>query len=66
MFAFLLLIPIAFSAAARGAGLNGGAAVLAGCGGVLLGWSPAVRHMLEEGQLDLLAAGRHRPMEERV
>ena len=57
VFAFLLLIPVAFVAAARGAGLPAGAAVLAGCCGVLLGWSPAVRHMLEEGQLDLLAAG---------
>jgi hypothetical protein len=57
LFVFLLLIPVAFIAAARGAGVPPGAAVLAGCGGVLLGWSPAVRHMLVEGQLDLLAAG---------
>lgn len=57
LFAFLLLIPIAFIAAARGAGVPPGAAVLAGCVGVLLGWSPAVRQMLEAGQLDLLAAG---------
>ena len=57
VFAFLLLIPAAFMFAARGAGLPPGAAVLAGCVGVLLGWSPAVRHMLEQGQLDLLAAG---------
>ena len=54
---FLLLVPIAFIAASRGAGLPAGAAVLAGCGGVLLGWSPAVRQMLSEGDLDLLAAG---------
>ncbi|MBN9120580.1 MAG: hypothetical protein J0I06_15745, partial [Planctomycetes bacterium] len=52
-----LLVPVAFIAAARGAGVPAGAAVLAGCGGVLLAWSPAVRLMLEEGQLDMLAAG---------
>jgi hypothetical protein len=57
LFVFLLLVPVAFIAAARGAGLPAGAAVIAGCGGVLLGWSSAVRHMLEAGQLDLLAAG---------
>lgn len=55
--AFLLLIPVAFIAAARGAGLPAGPAVLTGCFGVLLGWCPAVRSMLEEGQLDLLGAG---------
>ncbi|AMV23183.1 hypothetical protein VT84_02145 [Gemmata sp. SH-PL17] len=57
VFAFLLLIPIGFIAAARGAGLPAGAAVFTGCFGVLLGWCPAVRFMLEEGQLDLLGAG---------
>lgn len=57
VFAFLLLIPVAFVAAARGAGLPAGPAVLTGCFGVLLGWCPAVRAMLEEGQLDLLGAG---------
>src|SRR5262245_54235079 len=56
LFGFLLS-PVAFMAAARGGGLPAGAAVLAGCCGVVVGWSPAVRHMLEEGQLDLLAAG---------
>ena len=57
VFVFLLLVPVGFMAAARGAGLPAGAAVLAGVGGVLVGWSPAVRHMLTEGELDLLAAG---------
>ncbi|MBP3959155.1 hypothetical protein J8F10_28250 [Gemmata sp. G18] len=57
VFVFLLLIPVGFIAAARGAGLPGGAAVLTGCFGVLIGWCPAVRFMLEEGQLDLLGAG---------
>jgi len=57
VFLFLLLVPIAFIAAARGAGLSAGAAVLAGCLGMLVGWSPPVRHMLEDGQLDFLAAG---------
>ncbi len=57
VFVFLLLVPVGFIAAARGAGLPAGAAVLAGCCGVVLGWSPAVRHMIEEGQLDFLGAG---------
>jgi hypothetical protein len=57
VFAFLLLVPVAFVAAGRGSGLPAGAAVLAGCGGLFVGWSPAVRHMLAEGELDLLAAG---------
>ncbi len=57
VFAFLLLVPVGFIAAARGAGLPAGAAVLTGCFGVLIGWCPAVRLMLEEGQLDFLAAG---------
>ncbi len=57
IFFFVLLVPVAFIAAARGAGLPAGAAVLCGCLGMLVGWSPAVRNMLEDGQLDLLAAG---------
>lgn len=56
-FAFLLLIPVAFVSAARGAGLPAGAAILSGCGGILLGWSATVRQMIVEGQLDLLGAG---------
>lgn len=57
LFAMLLFIPVAFVMAARGAGLPGGAALLAGCGGILLGWSATVRQMIVEGQLDLLGAG---------
>lgn len=57
VFAFLLLVPVGFIAAARGADLPAGAAVLTGCFGVLIGWCPAVRVMLEDGQLDFLAAG---------
>ncbi len=57
VFAFLLLVPVGFMAAARGAGLPAGAAVLTGCFGVLIGWCPAVRLMLEEGQIDFLASG---------
>jgi hypothetical protein len=57
VFLFVLFVPIAFIAAARGAGLPAGAAVLCGCLGMLIGWSPAVRHMLEAGQLDFLTAG---------
>jgi hypothetical protein len=57
LFAFLLVVPVAFVSAARGAGLCAGASVLTGVGGVLLGWSEPVRRMIAEGQLDLLAAG---------
>lgn len=57
LFAFLVCVPLAFVAAARGAGLPAGASVLAGCAGALLGWSPAAAEMVRDGQLDLLAAG---------
>ena len=57
LFAFLLLIPLAFVAASRGAGLPPGAAVLAGAGSLLLAWSEPVHRMIAEGQFDLLAAG---------
>ena len=57
LFAFLLLVPVAFVSAARGAGLPVGVAVLSGVGGVILGWSEPVQRMIAEGQLDLLAAG---------
>ena len=57
VFLFLVLVPAAFIGAARGAGLPAGASVFCGCLGMLIGWSPAVRHMLEAGQLDFLAAG---------
>jgi hypothetical protein len=57
LFAFLLLVPLAFVVAARGAGLPPGAAVLAGAGGMVLGWSGPLRRMIEEGQFDMLAAG---------
>lgn len=57
LFACLLLIPVAFVLAGRGAGLPAGAAVLAGAGGVVLGWSWPVRRLIEEGELDFLMAG---------
>jgi hypothetical protein len=57
LFVFLLLIPLALVLAARGADLPAAAAVLAGAGGIVLGWSEPVRRMIAEGQLDLLAAG---------
>ena len=57
LFAFLLLIPVAFVSAARGCGLPTSAAVLSGVVGIVLGWSPTVREMIVEGQLDLLGAG---------
>ena len=57
LFTFLLLVPAAFIAAARGAGFTVGIAVLSGVGGIVLGWSEPVQHMIAEGQLDVLAAG---------
>lgn len=57
LFGCVLLIPLAFVLAARGAGLSAGASVFAGAGGLLLGWSGPVRQMLAEGELDFLAAG---------
>lgn len=57
LFVCLLLVPLAFVVAARGAGLPAGAAVLAGAGGMLLGWSGPVRHLIEEGDLDFFLAG---------
>jgi hypothetical protein len=57
LFTVLVLVPVVFVVAARGAGLPVGAAVLAGVGGVWLGWSEPVQRMISEGQLDLLIAG---------
>jgi len=57
LFTFLILIPVAFVSAARGAGLPAGAAILSGGVGILLGWSTTARQMIVEGQLDLLGAG---------
>ncbi|MFO0802489.1 MAG: hypothetical protein U0791_05120 [Gemmataceae bacterium] len=55
--ACLLAIPLAFVTAARGVGLPAGAAVLAGAFGTLIGWSGPMRRMLDEGELDSIAAG---------
>ncbi len=57
LFAILLMVPIAFVIAARGAGLPPGAAVLTGVGGMLLSWSEPGRRMICEGQLDSFGAG---------
>ena len=57
LFVCVLLVPLAFVVAARGAGLPAGAAVLAGAAGMLLGWSGPVRHLIEEGDLDFFLAG---------
>ena len=57
LFAFLLAVPLAFIASARGAGLSAGVAVLSGVGGIVLGWSQPIQRMISEGQLDVLAAG---------
>jgi hypothetical protein len=57
LFVCVVLIPLAFVLAARGAGLPAGAAVLAGACGTVLGWTGPVRAMIEEGELDFMAAG---------
>ncbi|MBA4064600.1 MAG: hypothetical protein C0501_12980 [Isosphaera sp.] len=57
LFAVLALVPVCFAAAARGAGLPAGAAVLAGAAGIVLGWSGPAARMIAEGQFDGLAAG---------
>ncbi len=57
LFACLLLVPLAFVLAARGAGLPAGAAVLAGVGGVLLSAATPVHRLIEEGEIDFLMAG---------
>ncbi len=57
LFLCLLLVPLAFVLAGRGAGLPAGASVLAGAGGILLCWTAPVRGFIEEGELDFLMAG---------
>ena len=57
LFLCLLLIPLTFVLAGRGAGLSPGASVLAGAGGILICWSGPVRALIEEGELDFLMAG---------
>ncbi|HJZ59492.1 MAG TPA: hypothetical protein VKE74_31400 [Gemmataceae bacterium] len=57
LFACVLLIPLVFVVAARGAGLPPGASVLAGACGLLLAWSGPVRGLIDEGELDFLTAG---------
>jgi hypothetical protein len=57
LFAVLVLVPLCFAAAGRGAGLPAGAAVLAGAAGMVLGWSGPAARAVAEGQLDALAGG---------
>lgn len=57
LFGCLLLIPLAFVLAGRGAGLPAGAAVLVGACGMVLGWSWPVKRLIEEGEIDFLMAG---------
>ena len=57
LFVCLLLIPLAFVVAGRGAGLPAGASVLAGGGGIVLGWSLPVHRLIGEGEIDVLLAG---------
>ncbi len=57
LFALLLLVPLGFVLAARGAGLPAGAAVLAGAVGVVLSATGPVHRLVEEGEIDYLLAG---------
>ena len=57
VFAILLLAPLAFVAGARGIGLPASSACLAGVAGIALLWSPPVRTLINEGHMDVLAAG---------
>jgi hypothetical protein len=52
-----LLVPLFLWAAARGAGLGRGAALLATVGGLLVWWGTPCRQLLEAGELDLLLGG---------
>ncbi len=55
--ALCLLAPLAFAAAAWGAGLPGEVSVVAAVGGVLVWWSGPVQALLHAGAADLLLAG---------
>jgi hypothetical protein len=57
LFGVCLLVPAAFAAAARGAGVSRAGACLAGAAGCGVWWSPPVRAMLDAGDVDLLLAG---------
>lgn len=57
LFACCVLVPIIFVIAARGASLTCGGACLAGLAGCIVWWSPPVRAMFNEGDIDLLFAG---------
>lgn len=57
LFAGCLLVPLAFAAAGRGAGLCPAGCVLAGALGCGVWWSPPVRSLLDAGNADLLLAG---------
>ena len=57
LFALCLLVPVAFTLAARTAGLSASGAVLAAVGGCFVAWSQPVRALLNEGNLDLLLVG---------
>ncbi len=57
LFALCLLAPLAFAAAAWGAGLPGEVAVVAAAGGALVWWSGPIQTLLHAGAADLLLAG---------
>jgi len=57
LFLVCAVVPLVFAASGRGFGLNAPVAALAGFGGCLVWWSPAVRTLLEAGQIDGLMLG---------
>lgn len=57
LFMVCLLVPVTFAGSGRGLGLSPAGACLAAVGGCLVWWSPSVRTLLDEGNLDLLIAG---------
>ncbi|CAN5259912.1 hypothetical protein BH11PLA2_BH11PLA2_11370 [soil metagenome] len=57
LFTLLLMIPLAFAIAARGAGISAAGACLAAVLGIGVGWSPPVRSLIDAGDCDVLLAG---------
>ena len=57
LFLVCAAVPLVFASAGRGFGLSAPVACLAGVGGIVTWWSPAVRALLDSGQIDGLILG---------
>ena len=57
VFAVCVIVPAVFAAAGRAVGMAAPGACLAAVAGCLVWWSPHVRAMLDDGNVDLLLAG---------